>query len=692
MSFTSHEIGTLIVVVLKAKNLPNKRHIGKQAPYCLITLNEDKRRTKVIKRGGQHPEWDEEFRFAIYEDVEGSVIRSAQGSDIPPPLPPKKKGPKKIKGGNLMRLQCYADDARDPDFIGETLVDLTEALTKGETDEWFTLMNKDKYSGEVYLELTFWSNEPPPEKKPSRKPTTSSKNYGGPGSFVPASGSSSSLNGSSAHSTPSRVTPSSSSTEVNHLNSLPSSLRASGSRPELYAPPYEQRNRVSPVEHLTSSFAELGVMDHRRRESYPPANTLRPSTSSGFSAFPPQPSLEEHGDPSAFFFDDAITPTATAPPSNINNGPALYYPSYEDGSVSGHPRTPSVRHHGSRYSMPSSSSGFVPITIPAPPPYGGVSDLPSHGVSPGHSVPCPPSPHPIAPSSYVHHHHLPQSAYTSAPTNQTPFPVSAPPPLRVSHSMSASQVHSYKQYPAPEQAFPFPSQPILSQDFVNVPPPPLPPASLPPSIPTTLPYPPYVPPTPSPSREYPPPTPSQSFFSSGSRPLPQPGPSQRDRRLSAAVPPSSSFPHQVNGTSSNQPIFPSSSSYPAILPAAPQTYQRRPSSRSYSPSRSMSHESSNSRPPPLPAPPVQAHGNPPPTRPTLPQPPMGYRPVQPVYQQLPPPPPALDISHHGQPHPPLPSSSFSNISYVPGSGPRPSQPHANYWQPLPTPPVQTDWH
>ena len=24
--------------------------------------------------------------------------------------------------------------------------------------EWFTLMNKDKYSGEVYLELTFWSN------------------------------------------------------------------------------------------------------------------------------------------------------------------------------------------------------------------------------------------------------------------------------------------------------------------------------------------------------------------------------------------------------------------------------------------------------------------------------------------------------------------------------------------------------
>jgi len=99
-----------------------------------VTLNEEKRRTKVIKRGGQHPEWDEEFRFSIFEDVEAGLVRSSPGSDTPPPLPPKKKGPKKIKGGNFMRLQCYADDARDPDFIGETLVDLTEALTKGETD------------------------------------------------------------------------------------------------------------------------------------------------------------------------------------------------------------------------------------------------------------------------------------------------------------------------------------------------------------------------------------------------------------------------------------------------------------------------------------------------------------------------------------------------------------------------------
>lgn len=75
-----------------------------------------------------------------------------------------------------MKMACYADDLREPDFIGETEVDLTEVLTTGETDgglviwlgyglwylieglEWFTLMNKDKFAGKVYLELTFFSN------------------------------------------------------------------------------------------------------------------------------------------------------------------------------------------------------------------------------------------------------------------------------------------------------------------------------------------------------------------------------------------------------------------------------------------------------------------------------------------------------------------------------------------------------
>lgn len=162
-------------LISQQNHLPNKRHIGKQDPYCTVTLNSEKRRTKAIRKGGQHPEWDEEIRFTIFEDLDDVLARTAQGDATPPPPPPKDaKKTKQIKGGKSMKLACYADDLREPELIGECDVDLSEVLTKGETDgeprcvntgyvahdfkDWFTLMNKDKFAGKVYLELTFWSN------------------------------------------------------------------------------------------------------------------------------------------------------------------------------------------------------------------------------------------------------------------------------------------------------------------------------------------------------------------------------------------------------------------------------------------------------------------------------------------------------------------------------------------------------
>ena len=63
------------------------------------------------------------------------LARTARGDDTGPVPPPKdEKKPKKIKGGKIMKLACYADDPREPELIGETDVDLTEVLTKGETD------------------------------------------------------------------------------------------------------------------------------------------------------------------------------------------------------------------------------------------------------------------------------------------------------------------------------------------------------------------------------------------------------------------------------------------------------------------------------------------------------------------------------------------------------------------------------
>ena len=105
-----------------------------------MTLNGEKRRTRAIKRGGQHPEWDEEVRFTLFEDTEDMLARSAKenaaanGTGTPPPVPSKEKKRKKVKGGNSMLLACFADDPKEPELIGETMVDLSEVLTKGETD------------------------------------------------------------------------------------------------------------------------------------------------------------------------------------------------------------------------------------------------------------------------------------------------------------------------------------------------------------------------------------------------------------------------------------------------------------------------------------------------------------------------------------------------------------------------------
>ena len=57
-----------------------------------------------------------------------------------------------------MRLACYADDAKEPELIGDCTVSIDDVLKKGEVDEWYDILYKEKYSGEVYLELTFYSN------------------------------------------------------------------------------------------------------------------------------------------------------------------------------------------------------------------------------------------------------------------------------------------------------------------------------------------------------------------------------------------------------------------------------------------------------------------------------------------------------------------------------------------------------
>lgn len=191
------------------RNLVNKSRFGKQDPFCTVTWGEDKQKTKAIKRsvptytasallsfltarGGQHPEWDEELRFTIMEDTDDVLARSQSTSDnlassttssslgVDSPAgvttaqalaTKSRKGPIGKKGQKSLKLACYADDAKEPEMIGECAVPIEDVLKKGEVDgrslksksqlihaEWYDIMYKEKYSGEVYLELTFYSN------------------------------------------------------------------------------------------------------------------------------------------------------------------------------------------------------------------------------------------------------------------------------------------------------------------------------------------------------------------------------------------------------------------------------------------------------------------------------------------------------------------------------------------------------
>lgn len=400
--------------------------------------------------------------------------------------------------------------------------------------------------------------------------------------------------------------------------------------------------------------------------------TLRPSISTGFHPLPlpSSQSYEQLGqiEESSFVYDNAITPTT--PQSRLSFS-SSYYPTYENESVSSYP--PPIRNHGPRYSMPTSSSGFVPISsVPTSSNYAPVSYSPepsTFSVAQGHPSHSP-SPNPPPRAGYSPHHTHP--GYTTLPSTSIPLTAPPPPPLppptvashRISHSLSASQVPDYHPYQltslSHELTVPFPTQ---SVEYGNPLPPPTPVHSAPPQM-----YPVHIPTTPSPSSEILPlATPNSS--TTGSRPLPQPRQFQRDRRYSVAVPPSSSFPQQVGAG------FPSSGSFPPAPPVPPH-YRRIPSA----PGHPALSEPMNSHPPPLPVPPRP---------PALPQPPLGYHPVQPAYQLLPPPPPLLDMSQRTQ-LPPSISSSFGNASHFQGPAQRPPQPYPNYGQPLPTPPVHGD--
>jgi hypothetical protein len=136
--------GTLIIVVRRAKDLPNKRKMEKQNPYCLLRISNLTDKTKACFRGGQTPNWDEELRFNMTPEIQP-----------------------------VLKLSVLDETKKAPVFVSETEIDFTPVFyssVKEGYDKWYTLTSNGRDSGEIYLEMTFY---------PSRSNSSSFGSSGG---------------------------------------------------------------------------------------------------------------------------------------------------------------------------------------------------------------------------------------------------------------------------------------------------------------------------------------------------------------------------------------------------------------------------------------------------------------------------------------------------------------------------------
>ncbi|KAK5687290.1 hypothetical protein LTS10_001428 [Elasticomyces elasticus] len=140
MTVDGPEIGTLVLIVDRGKNLPNRRTMGKQNPYCAARLGKEARKTETDKRGGQTPKWDQELRFTVHDSPDY----------------------------NNLKISAFSEDKRT-DLIGEAWVNLSDVIVQGggKADLWQGLNCKGKYAGEIRIELTYYDSRPKPEKQRS---------------------------------------------------------------------------------------------------------------------------------------------------------------------------------------------------------------------------------------------------------------------------------------------------------------------------------------------------------------------------------------------------------------------------------------------------------------------------------------------------------------------------------------------
>lgn len=139
--------GTLIIIVCRAKHLPNRRKLDKQLPYVLLRIGTEAKRTAAAFRAGQTPEWTEEIRFQLTRE----------------------------RRPNL-KLDVLDETKNEPTPIGDIEIDCASVFQdpahfndgKYILDGWYDLTCNAREAGKIYLEMTFYPSAPLlPPKVPS---------------------------------------------------------------------------------------------------------------------------------------------------------------------------------------------------------------------------------------------------------------------------------------------------------------------------------------------------------------------------------------------------------------------------------------------------------------------------------------------------------------------------------------------
>lgn len=139
--------GTLVILVCRAKHLPNRRKLDKQSPYVTLRIGTTAKKTPSHFRAGQTPEWTHEIRFALTRD----------------------RRP-------VMRLDILDETKNDPTPIGTTEIDCAvvflpenkrvecdrqgKQIEKYIHDKWYDLQLNGRRAGMIYLEMTFYPSVP----------------------------------------------------------------------------------------------------------------------------------------------------------------------------------------------------------------------------------------------------------------------------------------------------------------------------------------------------------------------------------------------------------------------------------------------------------------------------------------------------------------------------------------------------